>query len=68
MTDRNGKCVAPPFKCNWCGEDLHGRYGRAIYDDWNGFHYCSIYCLRENEKAQDDKDSSHSVREGDVSH
>jgi hypothetical protein len=60
MTDRNLKCVKPPYKCNWCGEDLHGRYGRAIYDDAEGKHYCSQYCLRSasqylNEEFNEEK-------------
>jgi hypothetical protein len=53
MTNKYKKCVAPPYKCNWCGEPLHSRYGRAIYTDDDGNNYCSEYCIKLATKELD---------------
>ena len=68
MTDRHLRCLKAPYKCNWCGENLHDRYGRPIYDDKFGYHYCSVYCLRmartgneEYSKPEDKMDANGGV-------
>ena len=45
MADIDGKAVPPPYMCNWCAERLHERYGRAIYKDYKGRVFCSVYCM-----------------------
>jgi len=52
MADKDGKVVQQPYKCNWCGEDLHDRYGRAIYNDFKGRQYCTAYCRNAQLEAE----------------
>ncbi len=53
MADKNGKVVQPPYKCAWCGEELHDRYHKPIYTDYNdGNNFCSWYCLQTKQESE----------------
>ena len=48
MADQYGKVA---YMCNWCGQnfheipdDRHSMAPMAIYNDYEGNQYCSVYC------------------------
>lgn len=51
MADERQRVVRPPYICNWCGEKLHDRYQKHIYNDNDGKQYCSQWCRDQAEEA-----------------
>jgi len=46
MADQDGKCIPPPYKCNWCAEELHGRHGRGLFKSSEVVGvYCTKHCI-----------------------
>jgi len=58
MADIDKKAIPAPYRCNWCGEYLHDRYGRGIFKDYKKRIFCSWYCLSTLRDAEENDNES----------